>query len=196
MSEAKLMSAIRRELRDEHSRGHRLGSAYGLAMCAHRGQTRRYTGDPFMTHPSRVAGIVRGLEGATIEMEMVAYLHDVLEDTEITAADLNGFFGTHVSDIVRELTNEQVLEGLSRVKRKEMDRERLATASVAAKTIKLADMLDNYTDMNHPEATKTFVKLYVEEGFELLEVLRDAHEALAKRVEKAINDLKVWNEGR
>lgn len=54
---------------------------------AHRGQTDA-AGKPYWTHPKRVAGIVAKMDGSGDQEELIALLHDVIEDTKHTAGSL------------------------------------------------------------------------------------------------------------
>jgi (p)ppGpp synthase/HD superfamily hydrolase len=54
--------------------------ARAFARAAHAGQTRKYTGEPYVAHTDEVAAIVAA-HGGTSEMIVAAHLHDVLEDT-------------------------------------------------------------------------------------------------------------------
>lgn len=68
-----------------------------FASKAHEGQVRKYTGVPYITHPIAVAEIatlnVYGLKWLEI-VYSIAYLHDVLEDTKVTPAELIEFLLT------------------------------------------------------------------------------------------------------
>ncbi len=76
--------------------------AYQLGASAHEGQTRK-SGEPYITHPVAVAQILAdiGLDGDAI---VAAILHDTIEDTPITRADIETEFGTDVADIVEGVT--------------------------------------------------------------------------------------------
>lgn len=68
----------------------------------HRGQTRK-TGEPYITHPVAVAKILAELR-LDVETIVAAILHDVIEDTEITKADIEAEFGLKVSELVDGVT--------------------------------------------------------------------------------------------
>ena len=75
-----------------------------FAEMAHKGQVRKYNGQPYFTHPERVA---RRLEGLGYGPEMVAagYLHDVVEDCGVKIEEIRVVFGDKVADLVSGLTN-------------------------------------------------------------------------------------------
>ena len=71
-----------------------LNRAYVYAMKAHGAQTRA-SGDPFFSHPLEVAAILTDLklDDATI---VAALLHDTIEDTEATRAEIDQVFGHEI----------------------------------------------------------------------------------------------------
>lgn len=142
--------------------------AAAFAARVHAGQRRKYTGLPYIVHPARVAGRVGVLPDAKDEMVAAAYLHDVLEDTTTTAAELEQF-GPQVTYYVKWLTNKSKGTGLSRAERKQMDREHLRGAPFEVKQIKLLDRIDNLSEID--DAPTDFKKLYVEESFLLADAL-------------------------
>ena len=80
----------------------RVREAHEYAENAHEGQKRR-SGEAYITHPIAVAGILADLrmDGATIA---AAVLHDVVEDTVVSTADLETRFGAEVADLVDGVT--------------------------------------------------------------------------------------------
>jgi guanosine-3',5'-bis(diphosphate) 3'-pyrophosphohydrolase len=90
----------------------RVRRAYEVGALAHKGQTRR-SGEPYITHPVAVAGILAEL-GMDAETIIAAILHDTLEDTPIRAADLTAEFGSTVSELVDGVTKLDKLQFKSR----------------------------------------------------------------------------------
>lgn len=110
-----------------------------VAEQAHRGQTRR-NGDPYITHPVRIAQSFRGMSIGEVEDEqVVSYLHDVVEDTEITLGQLEefGFSGEQVEavDSVTKREGESYLDFVLRAK-----------ANPVGRQVKEADIKDNLSD--------------------------------------------------
>jgi (p)ppGpp synthase/HD superfamily hydrolase len=163
-------------------------AAARFARLAHQTQKRKYTGEPFITHPTRVAMRVLLHEAACENMVVAAFLHDVVEDTHFTFDHLMSRFGKDVVRICKELTNPSKGSKLGRAERKAMDREHLATISLEAKIIKLYDRIDNVNDMDG--ADDDFKKLYCEESRLLAEVLRDVSETLYGELIEAIERLE------
>lgn len=78
--------------------------ALEFATNAHSGQSRS-DGRPFIWHPIEVASMVKAHGYSSDEVVCAAYLHDTIEDTEVTYEDIHKAFGRKIADIVLELTN-------------------------------------------------------------------------------------------
>ena len=143
-----------------------------FAREAHKDQFRKYKNEPYIEHPIRVAKLV-GTVPHTTEMLCAAYLHDMVEDTPVHLDKIRERFGEKVAFLVHELTDEYIKEKyphLNRKKRKEKEVERLSKISKEAKTIKLADVIDNTHDI--VENDKGFARKYVPEMEALVEALQ------------------------
>lgn len=146
--------------------------ALEFAREAHGKQLRKYGEEPYIEHPIRVAGLVRTVPH-TSEMICAAYLHDVVEDTAVSIQDIQRKFGEKVAFLVDELTDEFVKDKyphLNRRKRKEREVVRQANISRAAKTIKLADVIDNTRDIIQNDLG--FARRYIPEMAALTEALQ------------------------
>jgi (p)ppGpp synthase/HD superfamily hydrolase len=146
-----------------------LAEAVTVASQAHLGMTRKGSGAPYITHPLRVMQAVLGRPDGTIEMATAAVLHDVLEDTSVTAEMLLDRFPAPVVAIVQELTNASMGSTLPRAARKAMDRESLAAASTEARIIKLHDRLDNLRELEG--VAHKFQLLFASESVMLVEAI-------------------------
>lgn len=149
--------------------------AYAFADEAHHGQVRKYTGEPYVTHVARVARIVASHNG-TDEMIAAALLHDVIEDTSATYHDVRRAFGWRVSNLVWWLTDVSAPAMGNRATRKEIDRQHLARAPASAQTIKLADLIDNATDICAHDPN--FARVFLREKALLLDVLKRGNPVL------------------
>ena len=110
-----------------------LERAIEIAAAAHAGQTDK-AGAPYISHPLRVAlGFIRARDE---ERAIIAVLHDVIEDSAITATDLRGEgFSKAIVEAVEALTRpegEPYREFILR-----------AAANELAKPVKVADLKDN-----------------------------------------------------
>jgi (p)ppGpp synthase/HD superfamily hydrolase len=109
-------------------------------------------------------------------MLAAAYLHDVVEDTPVTIEAVRAAFGPEVGELVDWLTDISRPQDGNRRLRKELDRQHLAKAPPAAKTIKLADLIDNTLTIRQHDPS--FWRVYRREKLALLEVLREGDPAL------------------
>jgi guanosine-3',5'-bis(diphosphate) 3'-pyrophosphohydrolase len=121
-----------------------LNRAYVYAMKAHGSQTRA-SGDPYFSHPLEVAAILTSLklDDATI---VAALLHDTIEDTEATRAEIDQIFGAEIGALVEGLTKLKRLELVSREAKQAENLRKLLLAisdDVRVLLIKLADRLHN-----------------------------------------------------
>lgn len=149
------------------------------------GQKRKYSGEDYIVHPLEVANIVSSVPH-TDEMIAAAFLHDVVEDTEVTIEQIDSMFGPKVAKMVEDLTDPPKSVG-NRATRKKMTRERLAKAGPEVKTIKLADLISNTRDIvqNDPE----FAVVYMREKRQLLqESLQGGNSALYLLATKIVED--------
>ena len=121
-----------------------LNRAYVYAMKAH-GVQKRASGAPFISHPLEVAAILTDLklDDATI---IAALLHDTIEDTEATRAEIDQIFGHEIGALVEGLTKLKRLELVSREAKQAENLRKLLLAiadDVRVLLIKLADRLHN-----------------------------------------------------
>ena len=145
-------------------------AAIDVAKKMHRTQRRKYTNEPYIVHPFAVAGLVASVTEDD-DMIIAALLHDVVEDSPMEVKTIRGIFGVRIAQMVEDLTDVSRPADGNRAKRRAIDREHSAKASPEAKTIKLADLIDNTKSICafDPE----FAKVYMPEKKALLEVLRD-----------------------
>ena len=146
-------------------------------------QVRRYTNEAYIVHPQAVAERVAGVLPDPIVLA-AAWLHDVVEDTEVQLAEIEHHFGLEVAALVEQLTSGPHPPHLSRKQRKQKDREQLHAASAAAKTIKLADIIDNTHTIT--ERDPEFAALYLPEKRRMLQVLGNGHSELYAMAEQII----------
>ena len=124
----------------------RIISAISFAADKHRNQRRKdIEASPYINHPIALANILAN--EASIEDEKVlvaAILHDTIEDTETTAAELADLFGDDVTAIVLEVSDDK---SLPKAERKRLQVEHAPTISRRAKLVKLADKIANLRDI-------------------------------------------------
>ena len=161
--------------------------AYEFSAFSHRGQKRKYTGDPYIVHPVEVSGILTdNVKDATTAMVCAALLHDVVEDCGVTLEEIRSLFGDEVEDLVFWLTDPPTVKGgPNRAERKRMTRERYTIAPAEAQTIKCADIISNTSTIVQHDPD--FAKVYLSEVRQLLEVLDRADPVLRAMALEIVN---------
>lgn len=161
-----------------------------FATMRHGGidHVRKYTGEPYVNHLKAVVELVRSVPH-TPEMIAAAWLHDVVEDTDTTIEQVEREFGAEVAELVAMLTDVSKYSDGKRAARKMIDLLHTAEASPAAKTIKLADLIDNSVSITRYD--KSFAQVYMKEKAQLLEVLRAGDHTLLCMAQ---NIVQKWNE--
>ena len=125
----------------------KLVAAAAFAAHKHTNQRRKDAeASPYINHPIALADVLAN-EAAVDDVAtiMAALLHDTIEDTDTTAAEIAEAFGDEVVGIVLEVTDDKALP---KDERKRLQVEHAATISVAAKLVKLADKICNLRDMS------------------------------------------------
>lgn len=159
--------------------------ATDFCVTAHKDQVRKYTGLPYATHPIAVSKLV---ETVTDNPYMIAaaLLHDTVEDTDATLEQIEKEFGPIVCELVENLTDVSKPEDGNRAVRKNIDLEHTALALPAAKTIKLADLIDNAHSIVSRDPK--FAAVYMVEKQALLEVLKEGDQRLYITAQGIVND--------
>ena len=127
-----------------------LNKAYVYAMQKH-GHQRRASGDPYFSHPLEVAAILTDMrmDEATIA---VALLHDTIEDTSATRAEIDELFGPDMGKLVEGLTKLKKLDLVSKKAEQAENLRKLLLAisdDVRVLLVKLADRLHNMRTLDH-----------------------------------------------
>ena len=112
----------------------------------HKNQRRKdVEASPYINHPIALANVLANEGGiANSEVLCAAILHDTLEDTETTEAELRDYFGDTITDIVLEVTDDK---NLPKEQRKQLQIDHAPHISHEAKLVKLADKICNLRDM-------------------------------------------------
>jgi len=134
----KLAEYLTPEARSKVERAFRLGAA------AHHGQTRK-SGEPYITHPLAVAGILAEMRLDTDGL-CAAILHDTLEDTLVSHAELAAQFGEDVAELVDGVTKLDKVKFRSRQEANAESFRKMMLAmarDLRVILIKLADRLHN-----------------------------------------------------
>ena len=147
---------------------------------------RKYSGEPYHVHLERVAAMVEAA-GGDAETIAAAWLHDVVEDTPTTFAQLEQLFGPSVASLVEAMTDVPHSLG-NRAKRKEIDRARLAAADARVHNVKLADLTDNLRDICRHD--KHFGRVFLKEANALMRVLDKGSPALIQGASLAAQECR------
>ncbi len=124
--------------------------AYHFADAAHDGQKRK-SGDPYFIHPVSVAEIIADLR-LDVASVCAALLHDVVEDTAVSEADLEGEFGTEIAFLVDGVTKLSKINFTSKQDRQAESFRKMVVAmsrDIRVLVVKLCDRLDNMRTLEH-----------------------------------------------
>lgn len=167
-----------------------------FADQAHGNQLRKYTPERYIVHPVRVMELCKPYTN-NVAVLASALLHDVLEDTPVTENQIRGFLKELMDDnaveqtlrLVVELTDVYVKSSyprLNRRQRKAKEAERIKETSVAAQTVKYADILDNCREIATHD--KEFAPVFLKECRTLLNVMDKGDSSLRAAALKAVED--------
>jgi GTP diphosphokinase / guanosine-3',5'-bis(diphosphate) 3'-diphosphatase len=135
--------------------------AYDYSFKMHAGQTRK-SGQPYVVHPVSVAGIIADLKLDAASV-CAGLLHDVVEDTLATTADITKEFGTEVAELVDGVTKLSQINFTSKEDRQAENFRKMVVAmarDIRVLLIKLCDRLDNMRTLEHmkPEAQERIAR--------------------------------------
>lgn len=162
-----------------------LNRAYVFSLQAHGAQTRA-SGDPYFSHPLEVAGILTEMKMDSTTIA-TALLHDTVEDTNATLAEIEKQFGTEVAQLVDGVTKLSRIELQSdQTKQAENFRKLLLamSADIRVLLVKLADRLHNMRTLYHIKAPEKRQRI----AHETLEIYAPLAERIG--IEKMQNELQ------
>lgn len=144
--------------------------ALDFARKRHEGQLRHYTGEPYIGHCLAVVDRLKdwGFSDRGT-MLSAAILHDVVEDTKTTLTEIRELFGDTIAELVFWLTDYHKPKDGDRDTRALMAAWRISKAPQYAQIIKLADIMDNTTEIMRYDPT--FGIIYIKEKRRLLEIM-------------------------
>lgn len=172
-----------------------LDTVLAFARQAHAGQMRKFADEPYIQHPIRVMEECRSRNGK-LPVLCAALLHDVLEDTAVTPAELESFLknnmpgpeALHTFELVTDLTDvyvKQAFPKLNRRTRKSKEKERMQTIHPDAQTVKYADIIDNCRNMASKEPD--FAPRFLQECKALLAVMDKGDTVLRDKAMHIVN---------
>ena len=166
----------------------RIRAAYEMARAAHEGQKRK-DGSPYVTHCVAAADISvdMGLDEDSI---VAALLHDVIEDTTLTHADIARDFGDAVADIVEGVTKLTRVQYTSKEDEQMENLRKMLMAmakDIRVILIKIADRLHNMRTMDYQTPEKQRSK-----SLETMEIYAPiAHRLGIQKVKWELEDLSL-----
>ena len=129
--------------------------AFNFAYELHEGQMRK-SGEPYIAHPIAVANLLRNLGGDSVTIA-AGFLHDVVEDTEVTPEQIEELFGMQVRLLVEGVTKLSKFNFSSTTERQAENFRRMFLAmatDIRVIVVKLADRLHNMRTLNHLKPEK------------------------------------------
>ena len=162
--------------------------ALAFAADKHRFQKRKDAQEtPYINHPINVALTLMDIGGETNEdLIVAAILHDTIEDTETSPAEIREHFGQSVLDIVLEVTDDK---SLPKEERKRLQVLNASRKSEQARKLKLADKICNVTDIiHHPPGNWTVERKlqYLEWAEQVLKGLVRTNPKLESKLQEQI----------
>lgn len=165
----------------------RMAQLFAQAAHGATGQVRRYTGEPYIEHPAEVVALLKRAGVADEAMLAAAWLHDVVEDTQVPADTIRREFGPLVAYLVHGLADVTTLADGNRATRKAIELDRIRHAHPRSQSVKLADLISNTRSIR--EHDPKFWPVYRAEALALLDVLRDcSHPALWRQLEEELSE--------
>ena len=150
--------------------------ALKIATDAHANQTRKGSDAPYIIHPISVAQTLTDHGFSDESLLAAAVLHDVVEDTRVTAEDLHREFGSRIAEIVDELTDDRTLPKHER--KLEVVRH-IGSRSREARLIKIADLVSNVSSL--PDQWPRFRKDgYIRWAENVMQQMPPTHDDLEK----------------
>ena len=177
----------------------RIAAAMKFAFCAHDGQRRKDGRTPYIVHPIAVVRYLSSdLRVSDPDLLSAAALHDVIEDTGTSLGELARHFGRNTARLVEELTVPREFHGpeVPDSRKTEVLVRDIARMSWKAVLIKLADRLDNLSDMNNAVWSSQKRRRYIEQTAQLLDVVKRRQQelpppnALTRAVARVLRDLE------
>jgi guanosine-3',5'-bis(diphosphate) 3'-pyrophosphohydrolase len=146
-------------------------------------------GTPYINHPIPVVDTLWRVGGVRHVPTLVAgILHDTVEDTDTTPAELRTRFGDEVAAIVLEVTDDK---GLPNAERKRLQVEQASRRSAPAKCVKLADKICNLRDVTHnppPGWSIARRREYLDWAGRVVEGLRGANPAMEELFHRLLRE--------
>jgi len=168
----------------------RLLRALAFAAEKHKDHRRKdANASPYINHLIGAARVLAE-EGQVTDEDLLvaAILHDTVEDTETSFAEIEEQFGRTVAGIVREVTDDKTLK---KEVRKQLQEERSPRASSQAKQLKIADKICNILDIMHNPPSGWSLERrqeYIDWTMRVVAGCRNVNERLDKAYDETLSD--------
>lgn len=129
-----------------------ISSAESFAKAKHAGKFRKDGTTPYSKHLQDVVNRLKSLGVIDSELLCAGWLHDILEDTDVTFDEIYEQFGNKTAVIVTSLTKDTTLP---RKQREQAYVKQLRESSHDAKIIKICDISANLSDIKNWNASKS-----------------------------------------
>ena len=172
----------------------KMNEAYKIAEQKHDGQTRK-DGSPYISHPLKVAELIKKYfsnHPRVYELETAAYLHDTVEDTDMTIDEIKDRFGEYVAYLVAGVTKDESLN--RRFGKIAYLSNKIVNMDEDILNLKLCDRLANVLDLTN--APNDFVEKYGTETIVILHFLlanrnvTDTQAGIIREINTQINKLR------
>ena len=163
-----------------------------FAAFHHRDQRRKGpAAQPYINHCLAVAGLLTAVGGVTDSVLIAAaLLHDVVEDTPVTAEQIEAEFGAAVAAVVAEVTDDK---SLPKAERKRMQVVHAAHKSARAKQLKIADKIHNISSLlsDPPPWPQDRLSGYVEWSTQVVAPMRGINPGLDKAFDAVVAETQL-----
>lgn len=162
-----------------------LSKAIVFAAQSHAGQYRKDGKTPYINHPLEVMNLVTvHVEHPQNDVLIAAVLHDVVEDTNVTSAEIKHMFGGHVARLVEELTDDKTL---TKEERKRIQLQEVHTLSPEGQLLRLCDKICNVYDILYAPPGDWDLRRrldYIKWSKAVVDRIRGIHPTLEKRFDE------------
>lgn len=163
-----------------------LFAALVFAAEKHRQQKRKDQATPYVNHVIKVAELLARFGVSDLATLQAAVLHDTVEDTDVTASDLEQRFGKEVASVVLELTDDKALP---KARRKRLQVENAPSLTPKARLVKLADKLSNISELTEetpPEWDRERKVEYLDWAEQVVDLIRGTHSELEAQFDQVL----------
>lgn len=162
-----------------------LSKAIVFAAQCHAGQYRKDGKTPYINHPLEVMNlVVSSVDEPDTEVLIAAVLHDLVEDTNVTSAEIKHMFGQKVAKLVAELTDDKTQ---TKEERKRMQLQEVHNLSPEGKLLRLCDKICNVYDILYAPPGDWDIprrRDYIQWSKAVVDKIRGIHPVLERRFDE------------